>query len=991
MYLNCHTALSFKYGVLQPAALVQEAKRCGLQKLVLTEINNTASWVEVKRLLANDQKENNDSAPIELAVGIEFRKSGQLIYTGIAKDNHGFEELNRFLSVHNVLQKVLPELAPDLPQVNFIYPFGKRNPEVLRDNEFIGVRIRDLNKYRLSESRKEYPQKFVIWHPVTFSGQQGYKVHRLLRAIDQNTLLSKLSESEIAGSDEFMLPLNELLRKFADFPELEKNSLKLLSECSLDIPLGDNKNKATLSGDEQTDWNYLMSEARKGFEIKYPKNNSELEERFTRELRIIKEKNFCAYYLIALDLIRFADHHGFDHIGRGSGANSMVAYCLGITNVDPVELELYFERFLNPERSSPPDFDLDFSWDQRDAIYDYLFNKYGKEHICLLGTHTTLQERSVIRELGKVYGLPKAEIDQLADDPDSLKNRDEITREICKYAEYMKDLPVNLSIHAGGVLITEKPIYAYTATDLPPKDYPVAHLEMHNAEDAGIFKFDILSQRGLGHIRETIRQVELNRGIKINIDRFHEFKVDVKVREMLRKGKTIGCFYIESPAMRMLLRKLECDDYRTLVAASSIIRPGVARSGMMRAYIERFHLHRQGKPFQSVHQVMDELLSETFGVMVYQEDVIKVAHHFAGLTLAEADVLRRGMSGKFRSRREFERIKEKFFSNCVEKGYSREVIDRVWYEIESFSGYSFAKGHSASYAVESFQSLYLKAYYPIEFMAGVINNFGGFYKTEFYFHEARMAGAAIESPCINRSDFLTLANGHTIWTGFIHLRSLETKWAKGIPEERKINGKFTGMLDFMNRIPLRLEQLRLLIRCGAFRFTAKTKQELMWEAIASYKESMGSRLQASGSLFNAEVGELPLPALERDPREDLMDEVELFGFTLQNPYKLLNDPPLPARAMDLENQKNKNKSLRITGYLVTTKMTYTTDRKTMNFGTFIDADGQFFDTIHFPESSTQYPFRGRGFYELTGIINEEFGVLTLNVSSMTKLSLINLG
>src|SRR5690606_28283682 len=197
---------------------------------------------------------------------------------------------------------------------------------------------------------------------------------------------------------------------------------------------------------------------------------------------------------------------------------------------------------------------------------------------------------------------------------------------------------------------------------------------------------DILSQRGLGHLKDAVALVRKNRGIEVDINRFRDFKEDPKVKELLRNSRTMGCFYVESPAMRMLLKKLKCEDYLTLVAASSIIRPGVASSGMMRAYIERFHITRNGGNYQSIHPLMDELMSETFGVMVYQEDVIKVAHHFAGLSLTEADVLRRGMSGKYRSRYEFQRVKDKFFENCRQKGYDENVIQRVWFEIESFSG-----------------------------------------------------------------------------------------------------------------------------------------------------------------------------------------------------------------------------------------------------------------------------------------------------------------
>jgi DNA polymerase III alpha subunit len=309
-----------------------------------------------------------------------------------------------------------------------------------------------------------------------------------------------------------------------------------------------------------------------------------------------------------------------------------------------------------------------------------------------------------------VFGLPKDEIDMLVESRKETLPRDHIANKIIAYAEYIaqKELPANISIHAGGVLITDKPIHAYTATEYPPKSLPVSQFEMHAAEDFGIYKFDILSQRGLGHIKETVKHVKRNQGIDVDVYQFKKFKADEKIKDLMRNSKAMGCFYVESPAMRMLLGKLRCDDYLTLVAASSIIRPGVASSGMMKAYIERYHMHRNNIKYESIHPKMDEIMHDTYGVMVYQEDVIKVAHHFGGLTLTEADVLRRGMSGKYRSREEFQRVRDKFFENCEKIGYDKKVIDRVWFEIESFAGYSFAKGHSASYAVESYQSLFLK-------------------------------------------------------------------------------------------------------------------------------------------------------------------------------------------------------------------------------------------------------------------------------------------
>ena len=993
MYLNCHTALSFKYGTMTVQQLFDEARRCGVHKLVLTEINNTASYIELLRLCEKYRPEVNNltrfgekAYPLEIAVGVEFRQENELLYIAIAKNNAGFEAINRFLSYHNREKRPLARKAPELGDVFIIYPYPHSEPEQLRMNEFIGVSKHQLNQFAVHSAYRQFPEKYVILHPVTFASKIGFNVHRLMRAIDLNTLLSKLPSHAQAHPDEVMMPEAELEMAFRNFPALARNTKDLLAHCSIDFNLREDKNKKHFGGNTDNDWDILVTKAWEGFEARYDVSKPELRERFDRELRIIKSKNFCSYYLIAYDLISYANEKRFAYVGRGSGANSVVAYCLGITNVDPIELDLYFERFLNEERTTPPDFDIDFSWDHRDAIYEYIFNKYGRDHACLLGTHVTYQGRSILRELGKVFGLPKEEIDSLVEDPARNKDRDHITRLIFRYAQHFKDLPANLSIHAGGVLITEKPIYAYSATDVPPKGYPVSHFDMHSAEDMSIFKFDILSQRGLGHIRETVGHVKRNRGIDVDINRFHEFKKDEKIKALMRNSQAIGCFYVESPAMRMLLGKLRCEDYLTLVAASSIIRPGVASSGMMRTYIERFHAIRSGGTYEAIHPKMDELMKDTYGVMVYQEDVIKVAHHFAGLTLTEADVLRRGMSGKYRSREEFNRVKERFFEECNKKGYEQKVIDRVWYEIESFSGYSFAKGHSASYAVESYQSLFLKAHYPLEFMVGVINNFGGFYKTEFYFHEARMNGGKIEAPCVNNSGYLTTIDGDRIFMGFVHLKSLESKVAAQIISERERNGHYTSLENLLRRIDIALEQIRILIRIGALRFTGKDKQHLLWEAMLHLNRSKTKR--NAEELFDTAPKEYPLPQLTRNSIEDAFDEIELLGFCLCDPFKLLatNDRGDTTAA---ELMTRVGQHVHIFGYVVTTKDALTKTRQFMHFGTFLDRNGQVFDTVHFPDVAARYPFRGRGFYEIRGKITEDFGVPVIEVSHMQRCPIIN--
>jgi DNA polymerase-3 subunit alpha len=1008
MYLNCHTGLSFKYGILPVKSLFEEARRCGIHKLALTEINNVASYLDLLRVCDENKtqeggltKYGKQPHDLDITVGVEFRNENDFLFIALARNNRGFEAINRFLSRHNREEKKFPARAPELDQAFIIYPYGKIEPDQLKAYEYIGVGKHDLVSYAIHPQREEYNYKFVLLHPVTFLppeiNEKGklvhrdFNAHRLLRCVAQNTLLSKLPEHHQARKEEFMIPEGELKKLFEQFPELISNAQSLLNQCSIECKLGEDKNKKFYTSGPAEDTKYLRSITARGYAKRYGYDKTVWESHIEKELRIIALKGFTAYYLIAYDLIRFAKKNNYDFVGRGSGANSTVAYCLGITNVDPIELDLYFERFLNEERVSPPDFDIDFSWDNRDAIYEYIFNKYGYDHVCLLGTHVTYKIKSIIRELGKVFGLPKEEIDALVDNRKEKLERDHIARKVMGYAHYIvsKELPANISIHAGGVLITEKPIYAYTATEFPPKSLPVSQFEMHAAEDFGIYKFDILSQRGLGHIKETVKHVKRNKGIDIDVYQFKKFKEDEKIKDLMRHSKAMGCFYVESPAMRMLLGKLRCEDYLTLVAASSIIRPGVASSGMMKEYIQRFHTKRNGGTYESIHPIMDELMAETYGVMVYQEDVIKVAHHFGGLSLTEADVLRRGMSGKYRSREEFQRVRDRFFEGCAKRKYDPNVTNRVWFEIESFAGYSFAKGHSASYAVESYQSLFLKAHYPLEFMVGVINNFGGFYRTEFYFHEARMNGAQIEAPCINNSEYLTTIQGNEIYIGFIHLKSLETKIGQHITNERKQRGSYKSLDNFLRRTPgIGLEQLRILIRLGSFRFTGKTKQQLLWESML-YFSQVKAKPTTTVDLFDTEPKEYPLPELKRNVLEDAFDEIELLGFPLCNPFDLLATQDYGDTLANELSQK-KGKQVHIVGYIVTTKDAFTMkNHEHMAFGTFYDAKGEVFDTVHFPDSARKFPFRGRGFYEMKGKVTEDFGVYAIDVHRMNKLPMVS--
>ena len=961
-----HSYNSLCYGTMPIADLVTKAAAMGYTVLPLTDINTTMGAAD---FVVECQRKG-----VRPVVGVEFRNGNELLYVALAKNNAGFAELNRFLTHHNLTKQPYPEIAPEWEQVFVIYPFGKRKPNSLKENEFLGVRFSQLTKLYNCESF----EKLVAMQPVTFAEADDFQLHQCMRAIDENVLISRLEPAACAAPDEILLSSERLKTTFALYPQLIENAERILDECEINL---DNsvKNKRTYTGNAYDDRELLRKLAFDGMAYRYGLHDKNAYRRIEKELDIIERMGFCAYFLIAWDIVKFAIKQGFYHVGRGSGANSVVAYCLKITDVDPIELDLYFERFLNPMRSSPPDFDLDFSWRDRDKVIQYIFDKYGPDHVALLGATVTFQDNSLCRELGKVFGLPKGEIDQMEHNPATFAQQSEIGRNILAIAERIRDFPRQRSIHAGGVLITEEPITNFAALDLPPKGFLTTQYDMYSAEKVGLIKIDVLSQRGIAHIREAVEMVERSRGVRIDIHQINALKQDELIRRQLLKAETCGCFYIESPGMRGLLRKLRCSDYKTLVAASSIIRPGVAHSGMMREYINRFH-HPDTVDYK--HPVLKELLAETYGVMIYQEDVLKVGHYFAGLDLAEADVLRRMMGHKMRDKFEFEQVTKRFFDNCKVKGYPDDLVRELWRQIESFSGYSFSKAHSASYAVESYQSLYLKSHYPLEFQVAVINNFGGFYQTWFYFNEARRMGAKIHLPCVNRSDYPTTLNGRTIFMGFVHLQGLEQNFVERFLAERAAHGPFMNLEDFIARVPFKIEQLVLLIRGGAFDFTRKPKAKLLWQAHLNKSQA---KKEQPETLFQLENQHFEFPDFKTNALQNAYDEMELYGFPVSMTWFDLLKTNFRGELMACQMLNFVGQHYRMLGKLVTVKNFRTCKGEPMALATFVDATGEAFDTVLFPQIFKNYPFQGDGVYLLLGKVTEEFGQPSLQVEKMERL------
>lgn len=979
MYLNCHTYYSLRYGTFSEIDLLELAVENQISTLVLTDINNTSGCLNFIR-----KAKNFNIKPI---VGIDFRNNAKQNFVGISKNNAGFKALNAFMSYHSENKIPLPEIAPYFEDCYIIYPFERAlelEKDTFNTNEYIGVSVEELRKLPFSKINT-LKDKLVVLQTVTVRSKKDFNAHRLLRAIDNNTLLSKLETSQECKITDVMYSAEQLKEAFKDFPHILENTTRLLQHCSIDFSFGNDRisqNLACYTNSKAEDFKQLKYLCESRLHKRYSNPNDRVLKRLKTELDTIESMDFVSFFLINHDIVSYAKQQGYFHVGRGSGANSIVAYIIGITDVDPIELDLYFERFINPFRASPPDFDIDFSWKDREDMTAYIFKRF--KHTALLATYNTFKYKGTVRELGKVFGLPKEDIDKLSKGDYQISNLDDISKLVLKYGKLIEGFPNHLSVHSAGILILNQPVHYYSATDLPPKGFPTVQFDMIIAEDVGVFKFDILGQRGLAKIKDTLDIIKENRpdAPEIDITDVETFKTDKNINKLLQTGEAIGAYYVESPAMRGLMQKLQTQDYLGLVAASSIIRPGVSGSGMKDEFIKR---HRFPEHRKNAHPILLEIMPDTYGIMVYQEDVLKVANQFADLTLGEADVLRRGMSGKFRSRDEFLAVEQKFIDNCRNKGFHDDLIFEVWDQIKSFAGYAFAKGHSASYAVESYQSLFLKCYYPLEFMTAVLNNGGGFYSTEHYLHEAKKQGATICLPCVNNGDHPNKLIGKRIYLGFGYLKRLESYTIQRLLTERQLYGNYESLDDFVDRVPISIEQLTILIRINAFRFTNENKTELLWKAI--FKLNANAIKTSQSKLFKIEHKDFSLPKLHANWIENAYDEMELLGFPLCNHFDLVNEA-LEDSVLAKDMKTCVNTNVLIYGCLVTTRFNKTNQGKIMRLSTFVDKHGDYFDAVHFTDVVDRYPINGIGIYACYGSITERFDFCSMRIIWSKKLAVM---
>ena len=994
--LRVRSSFSLLKGTASPALLCQRARQFGYNCLALTDFENLYGlW---PFLAACKREKIRPIVGAELEVETDCRRLVCLVqnhqgYTNLCK-LISMKKASGTLKISELPEKLFHGLILLTASSYLLRTLHERGVSVAAD---LGSRP-TAHGGELRNNAAKLGLLAAATPDSDMSHQDEHLLRCLLKAIETKTLLSQSQREDksiVANSLELPKVYSD---RFSIWPEVISATEEIADQCRFSGPdfgivMPPWQQTTVLNARE-----LLHEHSYSGARQRYGEDLSEVVvERLEYELRIIEQMKYSSYFLVVRDIVHPLQADGSRRqrriCGRGSGAASLVAYCLGITNVCPIRYNLYFERFLNPGRSDPPDIDIDFPWDERDDVLDDVLSHF-KEHAAMVCNHVCFKPRMAIRETARAYGLPGYEIstmtkrlpwffrrddeslhDQVAALP-SLKDQDfsEPWPEIITLAGKLVGLPRYLSVHPGGVVITPDPISNYVPVEKSAKGVPIIQWEKDGAEEAGLVKIDLLGNRSLAVIRDSVAEVRKN---KITFTEKNWAPEDDELtRAAIAEGKTMGCFYIESPAMRLLQKKAGVGDFEQLVIQSSIIRP--AANDFVREYVRRLH----GGAWSPLHPYLESVLDETFGLMVYQEDVSRVAVNLAGFSHSDADGLRKVLSKKDKELR-LRDYRENFYSCCRDKGLSEDDIERIWAMMMSFDGYSFCKPHSASYARVSFQAAYLKRHYPAEFMAAVISNQGGFYSTFAYVSEAKRMGLTILSPDVQESNDRWSGEGGAVRVGFLSVSDLSAETVERLIACRQ-QRRFINVPDFLYRVQPAENEARSLVHAGALDSLdpGGNRTALLWE-IACREQKKGASVNRP--LFTDQP--TPAPLLPRKKAmEQLRDEYRALGFLCNtHPISLIRSPQRPTtKAFEMEGCVGR--TIWFAGWLLTGKMVSTKTGEVMEFLTFEDETG-LVETTFFPDVYHRYAHllsSGKP-YLLKGIVASDYGAVTLTVNQVSVL------
>ena len=956
--LGLCSAYSLLYGVHKPEALLDMASSFGARTVSICDLNNlygVHTFIEAAKelkmrpvigaaLTVNDEEGAKNGERMSVYCFVENRAGfGRLceILTERNKDTNHFNPLPFLREDAGGLVLASSDAAALeclSGQVKHLY--AAITPT--------GIGVVDFAR------KQDIPLAFL--DNSLFLDPDDYSVHRVLRAIVLLKTIGNLNQNDTAGKGRIMPSAKDIHRLLNSWPEAAKGSAGIAETCQFNT-LFDGLIFPSCGEDPGAE---LRRRVYRGASLRYAALDDVTVQRIEYELGVIEKMGFSPYFLRMDDIVGMARAANGKHrtCGRGSGAASIVSYSLGITNVDPIRHNLYFERFLNPSRSDPPDVDVDFAWDERDALIKTVIEQFGEENCARVANHNFFRRRSALRETAKAYGFSDAAISRqerrIFDLNESIDGSDPLWAEICRIALRLEGLPRGLGMHCGGLVITPEPVRRLAPIEKSAEGFPLLAWEKEGTEAAGFVKIDLLGNRSLAVIRDALQNLE-EQGIHIDPDAWRPID-DKATIEALARGDSMGVFYIESPAMRQLQKKTGAGDFEHIVIHSSIIRP--AANKFISEYVRRL----KGGEWKHLHPRLEDILNETYGILCYQEDVSKTAVALAGFNEADADRLRKLISKKA-SGAKMAVYENQFFDGCRKNGVPEKTINDVWAMMLSFDGYSFCKPHSASYAMVSFQSAYLRVHHPAEFMAAVLSNQGGYYHPGAYVSECRRMGLVPEGPDVNSSRLKYYGSGRRVVIGLMAVKGLSASGAERMITERDRAGDYKSLDDFSRRVKPARDDIIALCPAGVFDSIASGLTRPM-QARRLLAANTGVSRRGEGDLFpsgdfagalNAEDAPLfsRTAALSEkrtvQNNDDLWEEYRALGYLRRlHPFALWKEEIMAlkrVKARDIAGHLGRY--ICLAGWPITRKEVWTKDGLAMTFLTLEDETG-IYETVIFP-------------------------------------------
>jgi DNA polymerase-3 subunit alpha len=944
VHLHVHSQYSLLDGACAIETLVAKAKEHRMPALAITDHGNLFGAIDFYTLAMKEGIKPIIGCEMYIAPGSRFEKSNQdSSYEGashitlLAKDKTGYRNLIKLVSagylegfyykpridrelflqhskgliaLSGCLNCEVAKALLDGDEARARETVGWYTEALGRENYFLEVQDHGMPEQKavntgLLRLARALDLPIVGTNDLHYPAREDARAHEILLCIQTGKTVKDKDRWRFSSDQFYFKSPDEMKRIFADLPEAVKNTVAIAERCNLTLEFGRIRLPRYEAPEGFTLDSYLEHLAWDGLRRRYPVPTAEVEARLKYEMEVIRKTGFAGYFLVVWDFITFARDRGIAvGPGRGSAAASVVAYCLGITSIDPLKYGLIFERFLNPERVSMPDMDIDFSDDRRDEVIDYVTRKYGADNVAQIITFGTMGAKAVIRDVGRGLGMPYAEVDRIAKLvpnrlnislgeaiaesallDEAVKTRPEV-EELWRIARSLEGLTRHASTHAAGVVISPDPLVEHVPLYKDPKagSKPTTQYAMGAIERIGLLKMDFLGLRTLTEIVHTLDLIAAGRGARPAVE---EIPLDdPDTYRLLGEARTFGVFQLESSGMRDLLRRLKPERLEDIIALIALYRPGPM--AMIDEYINRKH----GKvKITYDHPLMEPILRESYGVMIVQEQVMRIASELGGFSMGEADVLRKAMGKK--DPEMMDRQRKKFIEGAKARGIPPKTAEKIFDRMAPFAGYGFNKPHATAYALLAYQTAYLKAHYPIEFMTALLTSWmGDTDRIVKYIEECRQMGITVLPPDVNQSESSFAVVGDKIRFGLAAIKNVGETAVQSMLATRRDRGLFHSLFDFCDRVDLRLVNKRVvesLIKCGAFDALGAGRAPLMAvvdKAMEGGAASQRQRVRGQESLLDvmgsgggAERGQSAIPAIPEWPRDRrLAAEKETLGF-----------------------------------------------------------------------------------------------------------------